>query len=215
MSKLSNNEYYKRLHARETAIYQWLTDKNLSDITARAQELLKSLDRDSIREEFASGIDLALDHCIENTEIKGLDFSWYFDGSSTDTAYAYGLDKIGKTPKLSKTDLGEESLPGIECDLKHGSLVDEDFADVPVHYAINLYVDNLQSKLKENETSNREDTASVVLQLFEIWNYKLAIEVCQTLPEDKLKAVASNGKPFWITMTRHGRWPIAIASFQA
>jgi hypothetical protein len=207
----ASNEYLQRLEVREIAIHEWLKKNSLSQLSRQSNDLLSSLDRNLILQEFTDGMNTGIEACLEVSTIKGLDFSWYFDGDEPDAAYAYAFDSVRKTASLSNTDLGDPSLPGIECDLKYDKMVNQDFADLPVYHSINLYVEHLQNDLDESVEVNPHDTDSLVLNLFEIWNYKLAIEAIRKLSNESQKALST--RSFWITMTRHERWPVAIASF--
>ncbi|TGK36008.1 hypothetical protein EHQ12_07915 [Leptospira gomenensis] len=200
-----------RFTERENAIQKWLNDNNAKTYLDRAQELISSLNKEEIINEFKIGIESGLEFCSELEKIQALDFSWYYGGDSVDVAYAYALGSCHGQGKLFGTDLGPEEIPGLESDLKHGSLLDEDFSELPVHWAINLYVEELNPSLEEALKNKRipSDAENLLLDLFQIWNYRLGTEACKNIPVRYQNALKKR-KPFWISMTRHGRWSVPI-----
>ncbi len=121
------------------------------------------------------------------------------------------LDSCIGQGKLSETDLGPKGIPGIESDLKHGSLVDEDFSQLPTDQAINLFVDELRPLLEKTlqKKKNLSEANDLLIDLFQIWNYRLGWEACKNISME-LQNEFKKRKPFWITMTRHERWSIPI-----
>ncbi|AUP81710.1 hypothetical protein C1H87_20590 [Flavivirga eckloniae] len=125
---------------------------------------------------------------------------------------AYGLDGCKTKGKLSKTDLGPKELPGIELDLEHGDLIDEYFAEIPVNYAINAMVEKISPVFEQEEWFGDllGDVESVITDYFQIWNYKVGYEACEQLRESSVVVKLKSRGPFWVTMTRHERWSVAI-----
>ncbi|MCD1183404.1 hypothetical protein [Leptospira sp. Pond_2020] len=209
-----------RFTKREEAIKIWLSKNNADSFLIQAENLLAILPSEQIENEFFSGIERGIKFCNENETIyseilkkfksvKALDFQWYFDGNTSDVAFAYALDSCKGFGNISGTDLGPREIPGIESDLKHGYLVYEDFSSIPVHHSINSYVENLQDPVRESIDEDRisSEVEVLLLDLFQIWNYKIAYEVCKRISDwEGLK----KRSPFWVTMTRHDRWSVPI-----
>lgn len=119
-----------RFTNRENGIKEWLVQNNAKRFLTRTEELLSSLPKEEILHEFVSGINTAIQFCVEQNKIAALDFSWYYGGDPIDVAYAF--DSCKGQGKLSKTDLGPKEIPGIESDLKHGSLLEDGFSELPL-----------------------------------------------------------------------------------
>lgn len=207
------DKFLKRLIKREEGIRDWLKKNNLGSLLTDADQILNALPREDIKKEYQDSIKEALEHCVENDEIKALDFQWYYSGYEVGGALAYGLDSCTCNGSLSKTDLGPDGLPGIELKLEHGDLIDDDFMEIPVYYAINAMVNKMNPVLQQSEKELGQllgDTQDVITDYFQIWNYKVGYEACEQLRESDIVKKLRNRAPFWITMTRHDRWPIAI-----
>lgn len=199
-------KFINRLLKKEEGIRDWLKTNKLESLLHKADQILNNLPREEIKKEFEEEIKRALEHCAKNTDIKALDFSWYYAGREIGGALAYGLDSC--ISKVSKTDLGPDELPGLELKLKHGVLIDEYFAEIPVYHAINALVKDIMPILEKMEIY--DDTDDLITYYFEIWNYKIAYEVCQQLSESDVVVALKSRAPFWITMTRQDRWPVGI-----
>ncbi len=207
------DKFAKRLLKREEAICDWLKKKSLDSLLIKADQILNSLPREEIKEEYQNSIKKALEHCVENDEIKALDFQWYYGGHEVGGALAYGLDSCVCNGRLSKTDLGPDELPGIELELEHGDLIDEDFSEIPVYHAINTLVTEMNPIIEQSEKELGNllgDTEQLITEYFQIWNYKVAHEACEQLKESDVVEKLSSRAPFWVTMTRHERWSVAI-----
>ncbi len=204
--------FIERLEKRELDIKNWLQQNNLEFFLAKADEILASLPKETIQAEFKEQMQIALEHCVKNEEIKSLDFQWYYGGDVVDDAYAYGFEESDDKAALSATDLGPNELSGIEIEIEQGSLVDQEFASLPVYHAIDAMVEKIIPLIEEYEENNELhwEAETVITDYFQIWNYKIASIVCEALKDDvsvqKLKARS----PFLVTMTRHERWSVAI-----
>lgn len=210
-------KFLNRLLERENGIRDWLTQNNLEVFLKKADQILNSLPREDIKKAFNDEIVLALEHCAKNDQIKALDFQWYYSGDEIGGALAYGLDSCKTDGSIDGSDLGPDTLHGIELKLEHGTLVDDYFAEIPVDEAINKMVNS--SILEEieksqesgsitNEVANDADDA--ITDYFQIWNYKMGYEVCKKLIESDIVQKLKNRAPFWVTMTRHDRSSVAI-----
>lgn len=84
---------------------------------------------------------------------------------------------------MSKTDLGPKKIPGIESDLKHGDLLEEDFSELPVDRAINLWVENLNPHVQKAKDKKELpfDADDILVDLFQIWNYRIGLEACKKI----------------------------------
>jgi hypothetical protein len=194
----------ERIIKREEAIIKWLKMNNFEKILNKADEVISSLDRASIKKEFSEEIKSALAYCAENTDIQSLDFEWYYNGEEIGGALAYGYYECNNDGELSKTDLGPYDLPGIETNIEHIDVIDEDFAEIPVNKAINLMVEHI------NPIIDDDSCDAVITDYFQIWNYKLACEVCDEVKESKAVIALKSRAPFWVTMSRHERWAVPI-----
>ncbi len=206
------NTFYKRLKKRELALEKWLNENNAKEYLDETTLLLSTMPKSTIAEEFLEGLKKGIIHCEENEEIKALDYSWYLGERNSGEALAYGLDMYKTKGKLSKSDLGPEGLPGIEIKSQVGAIIDEYFASLPVHYAINKWKESQSSIIDiaiESDTIPSE-AKECLLELVAIWNYKIAIEC----GEELLSSVSINSirkrSPFWVTLTTHERDSIPI-----
>lgn len=201
-----------KLVAREVAIKSWLKQNGAAEYLNEAERLLADVDHASLREEFVDEIEGALIGCIENEEIRALDFSWYYGGSPIDVAYAYGLSHGESTGALSNTDLGPKELPGIEIEMEHGHLIDEDFSCLSVYRVFNIWVTELKPVIENANFTNEvaSNMESLFTELFQIANYKLGYDACQDPRIKTLFPQLHSRAPFWVTMTRHGRWSVPI-----
>ena len=207
------DKFLKRLIKREEGIRDWLKKNMLESLLIEADQILNRLPREEIKKEFQGSIAKALEHCVENDEIKALGFEWYYSGNEIGGALAYGFDSCACNGRLSKTDLGPKELPGIELKLEHGNLVAEYFAEVPVNHAINAMVKEMESILEQSEKEIGNllgDAQDIITDYFQIWNYKIGHEACEQLKESDAVNKIRSRAPFWITMTRHDRWSVAI-----
>ncbi|EMK18536.1 LIC13197/LIC10919/LIC10469 family protein [Leptospira kirschneri] len=200
-----------RFTNRENGIKEWLVQNSAKQFLTRAEELLASLPKEEILQEFISGINTAIQFCVEQNKIAALDFSWYYGGDPIDVAYAYGLASCKGQGKLSKTDLGPNEIPGVESDLEHGNLLEEDFSELPVDRAINLWVENLDPHVQKAKDKKELpfDADDILVDLFQIWNYRIGLEACKNISTE-FQDVLKKRKPFWITMSRHERWAVPI-----
>lgn len=207
------DKFLKRLIKREEGIRDWLEKNKLDSLLIKADQILNSLPREEIKKEYQESIEEALQHCVENEEIKALDFQWYYGGDQVDGALAYGSDNCVCDGSLSKTDLGPDELPGIELEFEQGDIIDDEFMEIPVYHAINAMVKEMNPVLQQSEKELGQllgDTQDVITDYFQIWNYKVGYEACEQLQESDVVKKLKSRAPFWVTMTRHGRWPVAI-----
>ncbi|EKO78715.1 MULTISPECIES: hypothetical protein [Leptospira] len=200
-----------RFTNRENGIKEWLVQNNAKRFLTLTEELLSSLPKKEILQEFILGINTAVQFCTERNKIAALNFSWYYGRDPIDVAYAYAFASCKGQGKLSKTDLGPEEIPGIESDLEHGSLLEGDFSELPVNRAINLWVENLDSSVQKamNKKELTSDAEDILIDLFQIWNYRIGLEACDYISAES-KNILKKRKPFWITMSRHERWAVPI-----
>lgn len=212
VKKIRMKELLNILLNRKEGIKDWLKKNNLELFLEKADQILNDLPREKIKEEFKNGITKALKFCLENNEIKALDFEWYYSKGKVSKAFAYGLDDCSGDNNLSKSDLGPKELPGIELKLEHGNLIDEDFSEIPVNIAINEMVEHLLPTLEQSKELGNllGDAENVITDYFQIWNYKLGYEVCKELVNSDVVKKLKNRSPFWVTMTRHWRCPVGI-----
>ena len=205
--------HLQRLLKREQDIVAWLKENKLDFLLKQADQILNDLPREEIKKEFYKGIESAMQYCVENDEIKALDFEWYYAGNQIMEAFAYGLDSCTTEGALAKSDLGPDQLSGIELELEHGDLVDEQFSGIPVYTAINEMVEKINpviKKLYEEQEDLVMDIDTLITDYFQIWNYKIGYEACEQLKGSKVALALQDRAPFWVTMTRHGRWSVAI-----
>ncbi len=99
---------------------------------------------------------------------------------------AYAFDSCKGQGKLSKTDLGPKEIPGIESDLKHGSLLEDGFSELPVDRAINLWVENLDPHVQKAKDKKELsfDADDILVDLFQIWNYQIGLEACKNISSE-------------------------------
>lgn len=201
-----------RLDKRETAIRQWLTENNAAHLLEAADTLLKQLPAADIAKEFQDDLEAGLAYCAGHEDIKALDFSWYYGGDHVGEAFAYALDDCETKGRLSKTDLGPDELPGIEIDLDHGDLIDEDFASLAVFHAINTWVEHLKPRVDQaiEQGLVPGDTDTLMVELFQIWNYRKGCEAGRALQASAAAKALEPRAPFWVTLTRHERWSVPI-----
>lgn len=204
--------YKERILKRAEGIRDWLKNNKLEEYLIKADALLDSLDKEKIKNEFKEFIQQAIDHCVENEDIKALDFQWAYSGSPVYGAFAYGLNDCTCDGALSNTDLGPKDIPSIEVDIKHGDAIDEDFSELPVYHAINMYVEHMEPNIFQSETlgSLWGLTDTLLTDYFQIWNYKIACEVFEEFEADGGLDELKDRAPFWITMTRQDRYSVVV-----
>lgn len=204
--------YKQRITERSEGIRDWLKKNKLEEYLIKSDTLLDSLDKEKIKNEFKDFIQQAIVHCVENEDIKALDFQWSYSGSPVYGAFAYGLNDCTCDGTLSNSDLGPKDIPGIEVDIKHGDQIDEDFSELPVYHAINLYVERMEPNIFQSEILGPlwGVTDTLLTDYFQIWNYKIACEVFEEFETDGGLDELKDRAPFWITMTRQDRYSVVV-----
>lgn len=65
-------------------------------------------------------------------------------------------------------------------------------------------------ELSKKQDNLPEDIDSVITDYFQVWNYKVGYEACEQLRGSTIELELKSRAPFWVTMARHERWPVAI-----
>lgn len=200
-----------RFEKREADIHLFLAEHGVRHLWDEAKKKIEQLPADEIQHTFQEQLSAALDFCLKKPEIKALDFSWYFDGRPIDVAYAYGLSSIQSANVLANTDLGPQEFQQLETDADFGYAVDEEFAYLDLSTSINTYVDwsdNLRKAVSGMDYE--DDILQSIEDLFVIFNYRQAyLAGMQLLEKTKPEGLALN-RPFWVSITRHGRWAVPV-----
>ncbi len=206
------NTYLKRIIKREQALTEWLIQNNAEKYLNKTNHLLTDLSKDTILSQFTEGLKEGLQHCVQDETIRALDYSWYFTTDAPGEALAYGLDMLKTKGTLSKTDLGPDEIPGVEIKSEVGSIVDEYFASLPVHLALNLWTEELSSDVNSAINNNQlsVNVRLLLVDLIQLWNYKLGIEAGESLQNTDEAQKLKSRSPFWVAMTRHERWSVPI-----
>ncbi len=69
-----------RFERREYGIRKWLEENDAGNFYSQVNELLDSLNKNEILNEFITGTKTGLEFCIEYEKIQALDYSWYYGG---------------------------------------------------------------------------------------------------------------------------------------
>ena len=208
------DKFKKRLVKREHQIKEWLISNQYESLLKKSDEILDNLPIEDIENEFKEEILKAVKHCVENEAIKGLDFEWYYPEKGT-TAFAYGYNGARCKDKLDKSDLGLKGLAGIELKFdSRSSLIDQYFAELPVSIALDEMMEKIIPIVDDHFESKQSDSVEylryLIIDYFQIWNYKITNKMCEQLQDHPLVQKLKERSPFWITMTRHDRSPVAI-----
>jgi hypothetical protein len=198
------NKYLKRILMRESSIHGWLSANDHEKTSTSIQALLESQKSESLSRMFESGLDKAFKYCAESSDIKSLDFSWYYAGRETGEALAYGYSEIKTNGTLAKSDLGPEEIPGVEIKSTSGNIIHEHFAGIPTHIALNAFVNHVKPLIDHCST----DVIVLTTDLINLWNAQRAIEALAICMEQEKYVLAQK---LWVTMTRHERGSVPIA----
>ncbi len=200
------DKFLKRILARESSTHDWLTLNGHEKISTAIQEMLETQKNEILFSKFEAGLDRAFKYCAGNSDTQALDFSWYYAGRETGEALAYGYSEIKTKGTLARSDLGPEEISGVEIKSSPGDIIDEHFAGLPTHIALNAFV----KQVKPMTDSCPADVVVLTTDLINLWNYQRAIEAIAICLERKTYSLAPK---FWVTMTRHERGSVPIAQF--
>jgi len=200
------SKFLKRVETRRSAAIQWLHENGGGHLVSSIDELLTPLPRDEFVQAFKVGFEEGLHFCLAHPEICALEYSWYYGGSETGEALAYGYDSIKTKGTLDKYDLGPEGLPGVEMKATFGSIIEEYFAAIPTHKAINRYVEAIRPRAQELSS----DAVDLTIDLINLWNYQIAIDVFESLiPVDLIEQLTN--RQLWVVLRRQGRPAVPVA----
>jgi hypothetical protein len=200
----SMSKFLKRILTRESSIHDWLSVNGHKKISSSIQEFLESQKKESLLRMFEAGLDRAFKYCANNSEIKALDFSWYYAGRETGEALAYGYLEIKTRGTLARSDLGPEEIPGVEIKSSPGDITSEHFAGLPTHIALNAFV----NQIKPITDNCPADVVVLTTDLINLWNYQRAMEAMAICMDREKYGLSPE---FWVTMTRHERGSVPIA----
>lgn len=202
--RVTIDKFLKRILTRESSIHDWLTQNGYKKISIAIQEMLETQKNEILFSKFEAGLDKAFKYCAENSDIKALDFSWYYAGRETGEALAYAYSEIKTNGTLAKSELGPEDISGVEIKASPGDIIDEYFAGLPTHIALNAFV----NQVKPMTDSCPADVVVLTTDLINLWNYQRAFEAIAVCVEREKYGLTPK---FWVTMTRLERGSVPIA----
>jgi hypothetical protein len=198
------DKFLKRILTRESSTHDWLTKNGYETISTTIQEVLEPLKSESLFAKFEAGLDKAFKYCAEHSDIKALDFSWYYAGRETGEALAYGYSEIKTKATLARSDLGPEEISGVEIKSSPGDIINEHFSGLPTNIALNAFVNQIKPMMGPCPA----DVDVLTTDLINLWNYQRAIEALAVCVEREKYGLAPK---FWVTMTRQERGSVPIA----
>jgi hypothetical protein len=201
------SKYLKRVHDRRTGIIQWLKENEASEVLSDVNSMLDSLNRGELLEQFKAGIREGLDFCSTKPEINGLEYSWYCSRREVSEVMAGGYVSVKTEGNLDNSDLGPETIPGVEIEISYDYLAEEDFASIPADEAISQFIE----KIRPSINMRSRDIKDLAISLVNLWNYELAIEALEAVSKNE-KYNALRQRALWVTMAQHERPAVAIGN---